>query len=393
MAPINDSARILIVSDNRGEAESLRKLLDQNYSGITLSFDPEQAKADFENTLPDLIVLAFGKIEQAQRYYLGLYRFSLMAQSHPHRTVLLCGKEELRKAYELCCKRYFDDYVLFWPSPYDGFRLLMSVHVALRDLKDGQRGVLDSNQLLRHAEQLGAFEKMLDERLAEGGREVAEAAETMEKRSSELGGNLERLVRDLQRELDGPKASLTDPKHLEQVLAKLSIDELRPLITSGKLAIEPLRRWVNELQRESSTFLEQARSLVQLIQEVPRRILVVDDDEFSQKLVSRLLSREGYEPVCASTAAEALALVRKVQPAMILMDYMLPDDDGLSVTRRIKSVKAFADIPIIMLTGQRDRETVVNSLLAGACDFVGKPIDAVTLMAKVNRYLGNVPAP
>ncbi len=71
------------------------------------------------------------------------------------------------------------------------------------------------------------------------------------------------------------------------------------------------------------------------------------------------------------------------------MDYMLPDGDGISATRLIKSVEAFEDIPVIMVTGQRDRETVVNSLLVGACDFVSKPVNAVALMSKISRYLGD----
>lgn len=384
----NDSARILIASDQRPEAECLRELIDQEYANIVLSYDPDKATEDFEDTLPDLVLLAFGKIELAQRYYLGLYRFSVVAQGHPHRTIVLCSKDELRKAYELCCRQYFDDYVLFWPSPYDGYRLLMSMHVALRELKDGRRAGPDPIQLARHAEQLGLFERMLDERLADGGREVEQAADHIEHKSMQITAALDRMLMDIQREISESTARSDGSNILERVLSKLTLEEIRSLIASGRLAVEPLRRWLSDLQRESSSYLEQTRSLVKVIQEIPQRILIVDDDEFSQKLVSRLLAREGYEPICASTAGEAITLIRKVQPALILMDYMLPDGDGISATRRIKSVEAFEDIPVIMVTGQRDRETVVNSLLVGACDFVGKPVNAVALMTKISRYLG-----
>lgn len=384
---LNDGAKILIVADAKSEAESIRKLLDDEYAQIFISFAAERATEDFEQVQPDLILLAFNRIENAQRYYLGLYRFGSLAHSHPHRTVVLCSKEEVRKAYELCCKQYFDDYVLFWPTPYDGCRLPMSVHVALRELKTFRSGTLDDGQLMRHAEKLGEFERMLDERLAEGEREVAQATETMQSRGSELNSALDKLLDQFQRGLLDRSASSQEAKLLERELAKFTLEEIRPLIASGRLAIEPLRRWAGELQRDTSFHLSQTRGLMQLIDDLPRRILVVDDDEFSQKIVSRLLEREGYEPVCAGTAAEAITLVRKVQPAMILMDYMLPDEDGVSATRRIKSVPAFAHIPVIMLTGQRDRETVVNSLLVGACDFVGKPVNPSALMAKIKRYL------
>lgn len=385
--PRNDAAHILIASDQRIEAEGLRRLIEQNYSRIALSFDPDQAAQDFEKTRPDLLLLAFGKIELAQRYYLGLYRFCSLAQHHPHRTIVLCSKEEIRKAFDLCCKQYFDDYVLFWPSPFDGYRLPMSMHVALRELADDHRNGPDTVQLARHAEQLSELERMLDEQLADGGREVEQAAENIEHQRKQISSALNRMLAEVRRDITDSITCSDRSNMIERVLSKLTLEEIRPLIAPDRLATEPLRRWISELQKESNDQFEKTRSLIKLIQQIPQRILVVEDDDFSQKLVSRLLQREGYEPVCADTASEAINLIRKVQPALILMDYMLPDEDGLRATRRIKSVEAFANIPIIMLTGQRDRETVVNSLLAGACDFVGKPINAASLMAKITRYL------
>lgn len=383
---MNGSARILIASDQRAEAESLRKVINQDYPQITLSFDAKRTTEDFEAARPDLLLLAFNRIEHAQRYYLGLYRFGSVAHTHPHRTIVLCNKEEVRKAYELCCKQYFDDYVLFWPTPYDGYRLLMSVHVALRDLKLGCHTV-DENQLIHHAEQLNEFEKMLDERLAEGGRKVEYISEQMQHQSSQLNNAIDALLEHFRQGLLYESITVQDAKFLEGKLATFTMEKIRPLIASGQLAIEPLQHWTSELQRESATHLAQTRALVQLVQHLPRRILVVDDDEFSQKIVSRLLEREDFEPICAGSVAEAMTLVQKARPALILMDYMLPDENGISAIRRLKSIDAFTKIPIIMLTGQRDRETVVNSLLVGACDFVAKPINPVVLMSKIKRYL------
>lgn len=383
---MNESARILIASDQRAEGESLRKVIEQDYPQTTLSFDVKRTTEDFDATRPDLVLLAFNRIEYAQRYYLGLYRFGSFVHTHPHRTIVLCSKEEVRKAYELCCKRYFDDYVLFWPAPYDGYRLLMSVHVALRDLKIGC-GVVDENQLIHHAEQLNEFEKMLDERLADGGRKVELVSEQIQNRSSQLNNAINGLLEQFRLGRLCESSSIQDAKALERKLETFTKEVIRPLIASGNIAVEPLRRWTSELQRESAIHLANTRTLVQLVQHLPHRILVVDDDEFSQKIVSRLLEREGLEPICAGSVAEAMTLMHKTRPALILMDYMLPDEDGLAAVRRLKAIDAFAKIPIIMLTGQRDRETVIKSQLVGACDFVAKPVDPVALMSKIARYL------
>ncbi|HEV7122926.1 MAG TPA: response regulator [Rhodanobacter sp.] len=387
---INENAGILIASDQRAESESLRKVIDQHFPKTVLSFDARHATEDFEAARPDLILLAFNQIEHAQRYYLGLYRFGSLANTHPHRTIVLCNKEEVRKAYELCCKQYFDDYVLFWPAPYDGYRLLMSMHVALRALKLA-RDAVDERQLMHHADDLNDLEKMLDERLAAGGREVELVSEQMQHRSNQLNNAMNALLKEFRQVLRHEASPALDAKQLEQKLATFMREEIRPLVGSGTRAIEPLRQWTSELQRESSLRFSRTRVLAQIVQQLRRRILVVDDDEFSQKLVSRLLENEGLEPICAGSVAEAMALVQKARPSLILMDYMLPGEDGRSAIRRLKSIDAFAGIPVIMLTGQRDRETVVNCLSEGACDFVAKPVDPVALVSKIRRYLSVEP--
>ncbi len=134
--------------------------------------------------------------------------------------------------------------------------------------------------------------------------------------------------------------------------------------------------------------LEQTQAFLRVLAVSSRRILVVEDDEFSQKVVGGILEREGYEVVFAGSGTEAFNLLRKVRPSLILMDYMLPDQDGVETTRKLKELEEFASIPVIMLTGRSNRDTVVRSLAAGAVDFMAKPINANVLLAKINKYAG-----
>ncbi len=80
--------------------------------------------------------------------------------------------------------------------------------------------------------------------------------------------------------------------------------------------------------------------------------------------------------------------LRRCQPDLILMDVQLPDVDGITLTRQLKSIDSYAAIPIVMLTGQGQTNVVVESRNAGAVDFVVKPFDRATLLRKVAAQLG-----
>jgi CheY-like chemotaxis protein len=119
---------------------------------------------------------------------------------------------------------------------------------------------------------------------------------------------------------------------------------------------------------------------------------VIDDDEFQRKIIGKLLEAENYHLVFAASGVEALKMLRKMRPDIILMDIMMPEMDGIETTRRLKTVPHLARTPVIMVTGDSEGNVVIDSLKAGAVDFVVKPFTAATLVAKINRVLGAPPA-
>src|SRR3546814_4372693 len=91
---------------------------------------------DIYEYLPQVLVLAFDALADAQHLYLDVFRRSSLIHALAHRTIVLCGKSNLQQAYELCREEFFDDYVLFWPLNHDAPRLCMAVHNALRQLNE-----------------------------------------------------------------------------------------------------------------------------------------------------------------------------------------------------------------------------------------------------------------
>lgn len=117
------------------------------------------------------------------------------------------------------------------------------------------------------------------------------------------------------------------------------------------------------------------------------RILVVDDIATNRKLLEVKLLAEYYEVVSAASGAEALEAAAQWSPDVILLDVMMPGMDGYEVCRRLKQDAATAHIPVVMVTALMDAAERVRGLEAGADDFLSKPVDDATLLARLRALL------
>lgn len=121
--------------------------------------------------------------------------------------------------------------------------------------------------------------------------------------------------------------------------------------------------------------------------ELPKTVLIVEDNELNMKLFRDLLQAHGYQTVEARTGPEALKMATEHHPDLILMDIQLPEFSGLEVTQKIKENAELADIPVIAVTAfamKGDEERIRE----GGCeDYIAKPISVVSFLEKVKRYL------
>ena len=120
------------------------------------------------------------------------------------------------------------------------------------------------------------------------------------------------------------------------------------------------------------------------------KILLVEDNEMNRDMLSRRLTRRGYEVVIAVDGQEGVTLATSAMPDVILMDMSLPVIDGWEATRQIKADPALAPIPVIALTAHAmagDRE---QALAAGCDDYDTKPIELDRLLGKIAAQLTRV---
>ncbi|MGH7505942.1 MAG: diguanylate cyclase, partial [Longimicrobiales bacterium] len=117
------------------------------------------------------------------------------------------------------------------------------------------------------------------------------------------------------------------------------------------------------------------------------RILVVDDNQDNVEIISTRLRFRGYDMEEASDGAQALDMVHRNPPDLILLDVMLPDIDGYEISRRIKGDDSLPFIPIILVTARDSTQDKVAGLDAGADDYLTKPINFPELEARVRSML------
>ena len=118
------------------------------------------------------------------------------------------------------------------------------------------------------------------------------------------------------------------------------------------------------------------------------KILLVEDNELNRDMLSRRLSRRGYEIVVADTAPSAVVQANAAYPDLILMDVSLGETSGLDATREIRAEQNDHHVPIIALTAHALSSDRDQCLAAGCDDFETKPVDMDRLLRKIASWLG-----
>jgi two-component system alkaline phosphatase synthesis response regulator PhoP len=117
------------------------------------------------------------------------------------------------------------------------------------------------------------------------------------------------------------------------------------------------------------------------------RILVIDDDASISKLLSDVLTEEGFSVTTASCGEEGIKKVRQSKPNLVILDLRLPDMDGFQICQTLKKDKSVSSIPIIMLTVKSTKSSTVAGLEMGADDYIVKPFNQEELVARVKTVL------
>jgi len=117
------------------------------------------------------------------------------------------------------------------------------------------------------------------------------------------------------------------------------------------------------------------------------RVLVIDDEENIIDLITLGLKYEGFEVEAAGDGEEGIAAAQRINPVFIILDWMLPDMNGLEVCSRLRTNPTTRDIPILMLTAKNEVGSRVEGLNTGADDYLTKPFNFEELVARIRAIL------
>ncbi len=117
------------------------------------------------------------------------------------------------------------------------------------------------------------------------------------------------------------------------------------------------------------------------------RILIVEDTPANIQTLTATLKGKGYQISVATNGKQALDVLARVRPDLILLDVMMPEMDGFETCHRIKASAEWRDIPVIFLTAKTETTDIVRGFELGAVDYVGKPFNTHELLARVNTHL------
>ncbi len=299
---------MVVASDSSSDAELVEGLLTKEFPQTVACSEPAHFAREFDRVRPQVLVLAMRATRAAEHHYLGILRHSKFASARAHRTILLCSKEETREAYQLCRQQYFDDYVVFWPIGYDAYRLVMSVHQSVHQMKAAER----------HGDHTGVF-----------------------------------AVREHDVEERAVRARTARP-------------------TAGDGEPEPAAPMEGTAADETGG---------------GPLILLVDDDPLQHSLLRHALRDTPYRWQAVGSGPEALDALRRQVPDLVLMDFEMPEMDGIQTIKAIRTELQLERLPVLMLTGHSTRQVAITSIDAGARDFIVKPYQRGVLLEKIRSCL------
>ncbi len=378
---------VVLFTDGSQEADRVEAALREDIPGLRRTADETEAARILDTEDVAVVVYGLALLQDAVAAQVNLYR-SLSRSRHKYQTLVLIAEEDIKSAFDYCVRDIFDDYAVATPLR-DIHRIRLSVRLAM--------------QRRRSEQQVGIQATRAAEALDEARGRSEDARQVVARTQGELGDRLAEEIAGLAGQMKRPEMAETvkvlDEARLDTHLREFTESRIRPAVQRSQASIDAAlsemaevfaRKYQEHVGGRARRAMPEPATAAPT--EVPERargahILVVDDDSAYAGIVQGFLEEAGFRVTVASNGQQALTLMARQRPALVLMDFEMPVMNGAEATRRMKAHPLLRSIPVIMLTGHSGKEVIQASLKAGAADFILKPGERNAMTGKVLAHL------
>lgn len=381
------SYKVLIVTDSKDEKENVQQLLGSEFGSLLATEISSEGLQLLIKFKPTILILAFASVIKAKKFYLALYQQNKQISATPHQTLLLCKGSESEEAYQLYKRGMVDDYVADRPM-YDPFRLRLSVAQALN-----RRNAASNNSWLNHqvnkvTQGLFQLNQLVNNKMQTGVNYQNESVNLFESFTHDLAKDLKQLEQNISL----LSSESGDPINQQELGKHFKAFNTNTLQAGSKQVLDSLKKSQGELKTINTEYRNAATNMKQAQEKKPViEVMIVEDDDMYREMVTTMLESGGMHAMGVADGNSAINNLQFRKPDVILMDYMMPGIDGISLLKQIKGNSELKHIPVIMLTGEKSREVIGKSVSAGASKFIVKPSDRKTIIATINSVLQATP--
>jgi CheY-like chemotaxis protein len=347
--------------------------LAPRFLNVAAAHDVKEALKRLNTKAHKVIVFASASIVDGERTYLEILRQDPAFHATPHYTIVTCKGTEVDTSYELCERGVFDDYVIIRPL-YDPHRLPIAAHQALRLQQAMELTTGVSNALGKAGSSMDEFSAALEKQIADV-RDLSSTFKTdLDRVQDGVVGRLADIGVEFIQGMGGEvsSAQIEESRRKFQELARQAIQP--GLASLFGDAASALGKWTDSLELEITKGHSAMKAVIDQATELRAPVLVVDDDPVVRDVVATILEESGFHADGVGSVADALQAFSKKKYCCALVDYELPDGNGIDLISRLRSLAIYRKLPIVFMSGHSERKVVEVARAKGIRHFIVKPI-------------------
>ncbi|MGB0938450.1 MAG: response regulator [Colwellia sp.] len=403
---------VILLTNNMEDYKGVCELISSQVSAFRTIVKHADIYQVLIDSKPSIVLLGYSHISSSVQLYAELIEKKLF--NYNHKTILLCDNKESGIAFKCCSKGLFDDYFVHKPM-YENFRLRLILQKALQSIegeehinriRDEHFGKIDadlSSLIDRVIEQQDIIKKSLHNTKLQT---VSNINKSSTPKANSLGIEPE-LYNILREEYLDPLISALEGQlshNIIEILGKLKSNKQTLKNCSQKLDnlhqenLDNKKRYSeeildNRLTEEESTHLQTINPPQQYTSEdknkhissLEKHVMVVDDNEMYREMICKVLRDAGYNSLGVENGKLALDLLKQKNISAIFMDLYMPSLDGYNTTKYIRNIQGYEKLPIIALTGNKDKEMIRKWAEQGLNGYIVKPATKFAILDALKK--------